>query len=190
MLNIVLFGPPGAGKGTQSKLLVEKYDLIHLSTGDLLRSEKEAGTELGLRAKVLMDAGKLVPDEVVVGIIDSRLGSNKDAKGFIFDGFPRTKEQAISLDSLLNQHNEAITIMVAMAVPEDELKARLLERGKDSGRADDQNPEVIQNRLDVYQKETAVVKDFYAAQGKFTEVNGFGSIEEVFERIKQAIEQA
>ncbi len=137
MLNIVLFGPPGAGKGTQSKLMVDEYQLIHLSTGDLLRCEIQGGTELGKKAKLLMDAGKLVPDEVVIGMISNKLEANTDAKGFIFDGFPRTKEQAIALDELLENHNQSITVMISMAVPERELIDRLLERGKDSGRPDD-----------------------------------------------------
>ncbi len=190
MLNIVLFGPPGAGKGTQSKLMVDEYQLIHLSTGDLLRSEIQAGTELGKKAKLLMDAGKLVPDEVVIGMISNKLESNKDARGFIFDGFPRTKEQAVALDGLLKDHNQTITIMISMAVPEQELIDRLLERGKDSGRADDQNEEVIRGRLSVYKEQTEVVKDYYSALDKASEINGLGTIEEVFGRIKNAIEQA
>lgn len=190
MLNIVLFGPPGAGKGTQSKLMVDEYLLIHLSTGDLLRSEIQADTELGKKAKLLMDAGKLVPDEVVIGMISNKLEANKDAKGFIFDGFPRTKEQAIALDELLKNHNQSISVMISMAVPERELIDRLLERGKESGRPDDQNEEVILGRLNVYKEQTEVVKDYYGAQGKSSEINGLGSIEEVYGRIKNAIKQA
>lgn len=190
MLNIVLFGPPGAGKGTQSKLMVEKYQLIHLSTGDLLRSEIQAGTELGKKAKLLMDEGKLVPDEVVIGMISNKLEANKEARGFIFDGFPRTKEQAVALDKLLTAHEESISVMISMAVPERELIDRLLERGKESGRPDDQNEEVIQGRLTVYKEQTEVVKDYYAAQSKASEIDGLGSIEDVFARIQKAIEQA
>lgn len=190
MLNIVLFGPPGAGKGTQSKNIVEEFDLIHLSTGDLLRSEIKAGTSLGKEAKSLMDEGKLVPDDVVVGMISNKLRDNKDAEGFIFDGFPRTQEQAKSLDDLLSRYNTEITQMIALDVPEEELIKRLLERGKESGRADDQNESVIKDRLKVYEEQTAVVKKYYDAQGKFTEVDGFGSMNEVFQRIKEAIEKA
>lgn len=190
MLNIVLFGPPGAGKGTQSKLMVEKYQLIHLSTGDLLRSEIQAGTELGKKAKLLMDEGKLVPDEVVIGMISNKLEANKEARGFIFDGFPRTKEQAVALDKLLTAHEESISVMISMAVPERELIDRLLERGKESGRPDDQNEEVIQGRLTVYKEQTEMVKDYYAAQSKASEIDGLGSIEDVFARIQKAIEQA
>tara|TARA_R110002124_G_scaffold269958_1_gene438009 strand:- start:156 stop:722 length:567 start_codon:yes stop_codon:yes gene_type:complete len=187
MQNIVLFGPPGAGKGTQSKMLIKERNLIHLSTGDLLRSEKEAGTELGLKAKVLMDQGKLVPDEVVIGMIRNKLESNKDANGFIFDGFPRTEKQAEALDQLLEELNTSISGMIALEVEDEELIKRLLERGKDSGRADDQNREVIENRLKVYQNETAVLKSYYQKQNKFTSINGLGSLDEVFNRLNAAI---
>ena len=190
MLNIVLFGPPGAGKGTQSKLIVEEYNLIHLSTGDLLRSEIQTGTELGKKAKSLMDAGQLVPDEVVIGMIRHKIEDNKDAAGFIFDGFPRTQAQAESLDELLKEEGDSITTMIAMNVPEQELIKRLLERGKESGRSDDQNESVIRDRLGVYEEQTAVLKKYYDNQNKLQEINGLGSIEEVFNRIKQAIEAA
>lgn len=187
MQNIVLFGPPGAGKGTQSKMLISKRNLIHLSTGDLLRSEKEAGTELGLKAKVLMDQGKLVPDEVVIGMIRNKLESNKDSHGFIFDGFPRTEKQAEALDELLKEENTEISGMIALEVESEELISRLLERGKDSGRADDQKREVIENRLNVYQNETAILKEYYQKQGKFSSINGLGSVDEVFDRLNSAI---
>ncbi len=190
MLNIVLFGPPGAGKGTQSQSIVETYGLIHLSTGDLLRSEIKAESELGLKAKSLMDAGKLVPDEVVIGMISNKLETNQDAKGFIFDGFPRTKEQAIALDKLLENHGETITKMLSLEVADEELIKRLLERGKDSGRPDDQNKEVIQGRLDVYNEQTAIVKEYYSTQGKTEELNGIGTIPEVFDRIKKALDNS
>lgn len=190
MLNIVLFGPPGAGKGTQSQYIVEKFKLIHLSTGDLLRSEIAAGTPLGKEAKLLMDDGKLVPDEVVIGMIDNKLQANKHANGFIFDGFPRTTEQAKALDDLLKSNDDSISGMIALEVPDEELISRLLERGKDSGRADDQNEDVIKNRLKVYNDQTAVLKNFYSKQGKFQEINGLGTIEEVFGRIENAIENA
>lgn len=190
MLNIVLFGPPGAGKGTQSNYIVEKYNLIHLSTGDLLRSEIAAGTPLGQEAKLLMDDGKLVPDAVVIGMIENKLKANKDAQGFIFDGFPRTNDQAAALDDLLEKNGDSITAMVALEVPNQELVTRLLERGKISGRSDDQNEEVIQNRLKVYNEQTAVLKDYYGKQGKFQEIDGVGAIEEVFGRISNAIDKA
>lgn len=190
MLNIVLFGPPGAGKGTQSNLIVEKFNLIHLSTGDLLRSEISAGTPLGREAKSLMDDGKLVPDAVVIGMIDNKLKANPDAAGFIFDGFPRTNEQASALDELLSQKGDSITTMIALDVPDEELIKRLLERGKESGRSDDQNEEVIKNRLKVYNDQTAILKDYYSKQDKFQEIKGTGTINEVFGRIQKAIEQA
>ena len=190
MLNIVLFGPPGAGKGTQSNYIVEKYKLIHLSTGDLLRSEIKAGTPLGQEAKLLMDDGKLVPDEVVIGMIENKLKANGDAEGFIFDGFPRTSEQAAALDELLEKNGDSISAMIALGVPDQELISRLLERGKISGRSDDQNEDVIKNRLKVYNDQTAVLKDYYNKQGKFQEINGVGTIEEVFRRIQNAIEKA
>jgi adenylate kinase len=190
MLNIVLFGPPGAGKGTQSQKLVEKYDLIHLSTGDLLRSEIKAGTALGLEAKSLMEAGEYVPDEVVIGMIKNKIEGNPKAEGFIFDGFPRTEKQAEALDLLLKDSSTLITAMLALEVAENELINRLLERGKESGRPDDQNPEVIKNRLDVYENQTAILKSFYKNQNKFISINGLGSVDEVFDRLCSSIETA
>ena len=190
MLNIVLFGPPGAGKGTQSQKLVEQFNLIHLSTGDLLRSEIKAGTQLGTEAKVLMDQGKLVPDEIVIGMIRNKLEANQDAAGFIFDGFPRTEKQAEALDDLLSEEGTSITMMLALEVNEAELIKRLLERGKDSGRADDQDEKVIRERLNVYQAQTAILKEYYKKQDKFEGVNGSGTIEEVFERLSNSITAA
>jgi adenylate kinase len=180
MLNIVLFGPPGAGKGTQSEKLINKYQLIHLSTGDILRGEIAAGTALGLEAKKLMDAGALVPDEVVIGMISSKLDHNKDAKGFIFDGFPRTAAQALALDNLLSQKNTSINLMLALEVDNDELTKRLLSRGKNSGRADDQNEEIIRNRINEYNNKTAPLKNYYTAQNKFHSINGIGSVDDIF----------
>ncbi|AYL97269.1 adenylate kinase [Mucilaginibacter celer] len=188
MLNLVLFGPPGAGKGTQSKKLIDKYDLIHLSTGDLLRSEIAQGTELGLEAKKLMDDGKLVPDAVVIGMISNKLDANKDAKGFIFDGFPRTVAQAEALDELLVSKQSSISGMIALEVGDDELERRLLERGKESGRADDANPEVIRKRIHEYNDKTAPVAGFYKNQDKFTSINGVGSVDEIFAAIVEVIE--
>ncbi len=190
MLNIVLFGPPGAGKGTQSKKLVEEFKLIHLSTGDLLRSEIQAGTELGMEAKKLMDAGKLVPDAVVIGMIRQKLQDNKQAEGFIFDGFPRTQKQAEALDELLENEGTSITMMLALEVEEEELVKRLLERGKESGRADDQNEEVVRERLVEYENKTAVLRNYYQQQDKFQGVNGQGSIEEVYQRLSASIAAA
>jgi adenylate kinase len=188
MLNLVLFGPPGAGKGTQSHKLIEKYGLIHLSTGDLLRGEIAQGTTLGLEAKKLMDDGKLVPDAVVIGMISNKLDGNKDGKGFIFDGFPRTVAQAEALDSLLTSKHSAITGMIALEVDDDELLRRLLLRGKDSGRPDDANPEVISKRIHEYNDKTAPVAGFYKNQGKFKSINGIGSVDEIFAQIYAIIE--
>jgi adenylate kinase len=187
MLNIVLFGPPGAGKGTQSKQLIDTFQLIHCSTGDLLRSEIANKTELGLRAQAIMERGELVPDEVVVGMIASMLDRNPSAKGFIFDGFPRTTAQATALDALLSERNSQISGMIALEVDNEELKNRLLERGKSSGRPDDANPDIIANRIRVYNEQTAPVKSFYAAQNKLMEVDGMGSIGEITARLEDAI---
>ena len=189
MLNLVLFGPPGAGKGTQSQKLIEKYQLIHLSTGDLLRSEISNGTILGLEAKKLMDEGKLVPDEVVIGMINNQLAKNPDVNGFIFDGFPRTVAQAEALDALLQKHNEQIAGMISLEVNEDELEKRLLLRGKDSGRADDANPEIIRKRIAEYQSKTTPVANFYKQQGKLNTVYGIGTIDDIFNKISEVIEK-
>jgi adenylate kinase len=183
MLNIVLFGPPGAGKGTQAAKLLEKYQLVHLSTGDILRSELAAQTELGKEAKKFMEKGELVPDSVVIGMIEGKISSNTSAKGFIFDGFPRTTAQAKALDEMLSKKGIPITIMLALEVEKDELVKRLLLRGKDSGRADDQNPEIIENRIKVYNNETTPVKDFYAQQNKYKGIQGMGSIDDIFNRL-------
>ena len=183
MLNLVLFGPPGAGKGTQSQNLIDKFGLIHLSTGDLLRGEIAQGTQLGLEAKKLMDEGKLVPDAVVIGMISNKLDANKDAKGFIFDGFPRTVIQAGALDNLLESKSSVITGMIALEVNDDELLRRLLLRGEKSGRPDDANEEIIRKRIKEYNEKTTAVAGFYQEQGKFESVNGIGSVEEIFTQI-------
>ncbi|RSK36068.1 adenylate kinase [Hymenobacter metallilatus] len=183
MLNLVLFGPPGAGKGTQSQKLIARYNLVHLSTGDLLRAQIAQGTELGLRAKKLMDEGLLVPDEVVIGMIGSALKDNQQASGFIFDGFPRTVPQAESLDRLLAEHETKVSCMVALEVAEEELVKRLLERGKTSGRPDDQDESKIRKRVTVYNTETAQVAGYYANQQKFHALNGIGAIEDIFGQI-------
>lgn len=187
MLNIVLFGPPGAGKGTQSQNLINKYGLVHLSTGDLLRSEISNGTELGLKAKSIMDRGELVSDEIVIGMIESKLDANPDANGFIFDGFPRTKAQAEALDDLLQKKGTAISCMIALEVNDEELTKRLLERGKLSGRADDQNEGVIRNRINEYNNKTLPLKEYYSEQGKFHSIYGIGSIDGIFKEISDRL---
>lgn len=189
MLNLVLFGPPGAGKGTQSQKLIDQYHLIHLSTGDLLRSEITQGTTLGLEAKKLMDQGVLVPDEVVIGMISNKLDANKDANGFIFDGFPRTVAQAEALDQLLASKKSSISGMLALEVSDDELERRLLLRGKESGRPDDANPEVIRKRIVEYNSKTAPVANFYKAQHKFHSIEGIGAIDQIFRSLCQVIDQ-
>ncbi len=188
MLNLVLFGPPGAGKGTQSEKLIEKYGLVHLSTGDILRGELKAETELGKEARKYMDKGALVPDEVVIGMIENKLDKNENAKGFIFDGFPRTVAQAKALDKLLTEKNTGITAMLALEVEHDELVKRLLNRGKDSGRADDKDESIIENRIKVYHDETSPLIDYYKAQQKFYGIKGTGSIDEIFERLCQVVD--
>jgi adenylate kinase len=190
MLNIVLFGPPGAGKGTQSEKLIEKYGLVHLSTGDILRGEIKSQTELGLKAKSLMDKGELVPDEVVIGMIDNKIASNAGANGFIFDGFPRTKAQAEALDNLLSNKGTGITLMLALEVEENELVSRLLSRGKDSGRADDQDENIIKNRIKVYNEQTSVLADYYKARNKHVGIEGVGAIDSIFASLCEAIDKA
>ena len=187
MLNIVLFGPPGAGKGTQSENLIKEFQLVHLSTGDILRSEVAAKTALGVEAKKLMDQGLLVPDEVVIGMIESKIDSNKNAKGFIFDGFPRTTKQAEALDGLLSKKNSSITMMLALEVDDTELIKRLLNRGKDSGRADDQDESIISRRIQEYNNKTAPLKSYYTAQGKFHSIKGIGTVEEIFGSLSKVI---
>lgn len=188
MLNIVLFGPPGAGKGTQSAKLIEKYNLVHLSTGDIFRANIKGGTELGTLAKSYIDQGQLVPDEVTIRMLESEANKSPEAKGYIFDGFPRTPAQAAALDKFLESKGTSITLMLALEVVEEELKKRLLLRGKDSGRADDQDPTVIQKRIDVYRNETEPVRDYYQAQQKYTGIDGIGTIEEIFSRLCAAID--
>lgn len=187
MLNLVLFGPPGSGKGTQSTKLIDKYALVHLSTGDILRGEIAAQTPLGIEAKKKMEKGELVSDEIVIGMISNKLDQNANAKGFIFDGFPRTTAQAKALDELLTQKGTAITVMLSLNVEKQELIDRLLNRGKDSGRADDQDLSVIENRIAVYNRETAIVQDYYKAQGKLKDIQGVGSIDDIFNRLCTAI---
>lgn len=190
MLNIVLFGPPGAGKGTQSENLIKKYGLVHLSTGDIFRANIKGGTELGTLAKSYIDKGQLVPDEVTIKMLESEVNKHPNAQGFIFDGFPRTSAQAEALDAFLNSKGHSITAMLSLEVPEAELKARLIKRGETSGRPDDKDPNVIQNRINVYNAETAPVKDYYQHQNKCHEIHGIGTIEEIFNRLADAISSA
>ena len=187
MLNIVLFGPPGAGKGTQSEKLIEKYGLVHLSTGDILRSEIARGTTLGMEAKQIMDRGDLVSDDIVIGMIESKLDSNPNANGFIFDGFPRTQAQAVALDDLLQKKGTAISAMLALEVDNEELVKRLLLRGKDSGRPDDANEDIIRNRVNEYNNKTLPLKKYYSEQAKFHSINGIGSIESIFNQLTERI---
>ncbi len=189
MKNIVLFGPPGAGKGTQSEKIIDKYNFVHLSTGDLLRAERSEGTELGKKAQEFMDKGELVPDEVVIGMIEKKIKANKDSNGFVFDGFPRTVEQAKALDQMMADNDLSISGMVALEVDEQELTQRILERGKTSGRADDQDEEKIKTRVKEYNNKTAPVADYYQAQGKFVSIAGVGEIEEIFQSLCQEIDK-
>jgi adenylate kinase len=188
MLNIVLFGPPGAGKGTQSEKLIEKYQLKHLSTGDIFRANIKGATELGMLAKSYMDKGQLVPDEVTIRMLESEVNKYPTAKGFIFDGFPRTIAQAKALDLFLSTKGQSLSSVLSLEVEEEELRQRLAERAKSSGRPDDANPEVIQKRIDVYKNETFPLKDHFTAQGKYEGINGIGEIEEIFNLLCKKIE--
>ncbi|MBE2230471.1 MAG: adenylate kinase [Chitinophagaceae bacterium] len=188
MFNLILFGPPGSGKGTQSDKLVDKYGLKHLSTGNLLRQEIADKTPLGLEAKSFIDKGQLVPDEVVIGMVDSFFDLHKDAKGFLFDGFPRTAPQAVALDKLLDLKETGISAVLALEVSEEELVKRLLNRGKTSGRSDDTDEAVIRKRFAVYNSETSAVADHYKKSGKFQSVKGEGSIDDIFASLCKAID--
>jgi len=187
MMNIVLFGPPGAGKGTQAMKLKDKYHLVHISTGDILRKEIKDGSDLGLQAKGFMDKGELVPDEVVIEMIENCLNENGDVNGFIFDGFPRTTEQALALDNLLQKHNTEIDSMLSLEVDDEELVDRIIKRGRDSGREDDKNESVIFNRIITYNKKTAPLKEYYNKQGKYNSIKGIGTVEEVLDRLTKVI---
>jgi adenylate kinase len=188
MFNIILFGPPGSGKGTQSEKLIQKYGFKHLSTGDLLRSEIANQTALGLEAKKVMDKGELVPDEVVIGMISSAIDANVDAKGFLFDGFPRTAAQAEALDKLLALKNAPIAVMLALEVSEDELITRLMKRGETSGRSDDTNIETIKARIAEYHKKTTAVADYYHQFEKVASLKGEGSIDNIFDALCNEID--
>lgn len=188
MTNIVLFGPPGAGKGTQASILKDQYQLEHISTGDVFRYNIKNQTELGVLAKSYMDKGQLVPDEVTINMLQQEVEKNLDGKGFIFDGFPRTVAQAEALASFLKEKNLEVNAMIALEVDDEVLVQRLLERGKTSGRVDDANEEVIRNRIGVYYQETAILKEFYQKQDKYFGIDGVGSIEEITERLKKVID--
>jgi len=187
MLNIVLFGPPGSGKGTQSEKIISKYGLIHLSTGDLLRAELAAETELGKKAKTIMEKGELVPDDIIIGMIRKRITGQADTNGFIFDGFPRTVAQAEALDGLMSENGMQINIMLGLEVERQELIDRLLKRGKDQGRSDDKL-ETIENRIKVYEDQTSPVMGYYQGQGKYRGVEGMGSVEDIFDRLAGIID--
>ena len=188
MFNLILFGPPGSGKGTQSEKLIVRYGLKHLSTGDLLRSEINRQTALGLAAKSFMDKGQLVPDEVVIGMISSALDENQEVKGFLFDGFPRTSAQALALDNLLDLKKNSIGVMLALDVSEEELVNRLVKRGETSGRSDDNNEQVIRARITEYHNKTAAVADYYKKFNKVVMIKGEGSIDEIFEALCKEID--
>ncbi|WP_282036175.1 adenylate kinase [Saccharicrinis aurantiacus] len=189
MLNVVIFGPPGSGKGTQSENIIEKFNLAHISTGDLLRAEISGHTQLGTIAKSFIDKGELVPDETIIGMIDNKIESLVGAKGVIFDGFPRTVAQAEALEELLAEHNSKVSVMVNLEVPKEELVERLLKRGETSGRSDD-NLETIEKRISVYESQTSPVIDFYKAKKVYKAIQGVGSVDGIFESISVAIEGA
>ena len=179
----VLFGPPGAGKGTQAGSMVERYHLCHLSTGELLRSEIAAGTELGKQAKALIEAGNLVPDEVVEGMIESKFKSTGGVNGFLLDGFPRTIAQAVALDRMLENTDEKVTACISIMIPDELIQERIAHRAQIEGRADDARPEVVENRIKTYHAKTEPLIEYYRKAGRYQEINGVGSIEEVRERI-------
>ncbi len=188
MKNILLFGAPGAGKGTQSKKIILKYGLVHLSTGDILRSEIARNTELGKEARTYMVKGELVPDNIVIEMIEQKIKNQSNSKGFVFDGFPRTVAQAKSLDDLLNKNNTEISFLLALLVETDELKKRMQIRASKENRTDD-TPDVIENRIKVYKEKTAPVADYYKKQNKYITVSGMGSVEEIFAGVSKVIDK-
>jgi len=190
MINLILFGPPGSGKGTQAARLVEEFDLLHISTGDLFRYEMGNDTPLGLKAKEYIKKGELVPDEVTIGMLMNKVIANANAKGFIFDGFPRNINQAEALDKLLAEMGHQVSSLVALTVDDEEIVSRILNRGKTSGRADDNDENIIRNRIEVYKSETRPVFDYYAKQNKSFEIDGVGSIEEIYGRLTERIQPA
>jgi adenylate kinase len=188
MLNVVLFGPPGAGKGTQSEILLQRYGLVHLSTGDIFRANIKGETELGQQAKAFMDKGELVPDSLTISMLESEVVKHPGAKGFIFDGFPRTSAQASALDTFLTGKSSSITCMLALEVDEEELIKRLLNRATTSGRADDADETIVRNRIAVYNRETSPVANYYRDQQKYRGIVGVGSVEEITQRLCSALD--
>ena len=188
MLNLILFGPPGSGKGTQAERLEEAYNLVHISTGDLFRSEMEAGTELGTQANEFMSRGELVPDEVTIGMLRNKMMSHQDAEGFIFDGFPRTRPQAEALDKLLGDMGQQIDALIMLDVPEDEIVKRITLRGKDSNRTDDCDASVIKNRFQVYQSKTAPIYAYYDEKKRAFKISGIGTIDDIFHHLCDTID--
>ncbi len=187
MINLILFGPPGAGKGTQAQFLVAKYNLTHISTGDILRAAIAEGTPLGVQAKSYMDKGQLVPDEMVIGIIQEFIHAHRNSKGFIFDGFPRTRPQAVQLDKMLHDEGTMINAVLLLTVEKNELVRRLLQRAKLEGRADDKE-EVIENRIKIYHEQTAPVASHYNGSGKLFQIDGLGSVDEISARLQKVID--
>lgn len=188
MLNIILFGPPGSGKGTQAALLIEKYSLLHISTGDLFRYEMGNNTELGLKAKAFMSQGQLVPDEITIGMLKNKVNVHPEAKGIIFDGFPRNIVQSEALDAFLKEKGTEVSVLLSLDVPDDEIVARILNRGKTSGRPDDNDEAVIRKRIDIYKSETSPVFEYYEKSGKSKLIKGVGSIDEIFSALCKAID--
>ena len=188
MLNLILFGPPGSGKGTQAKMLAEHYALFHISTGDLFRNEMKHETPLGVEAKGYMSRGELVPDSVTIGMLKNAVDAHQDANGFIFDGFPRTIAQAEALDDLLMERDLEVHLLIALSVPDEEIVSRILLRGETSGRPDDNDPGVIRNRIAVYEQETSQVFDYFDVKGISQTVDGLGTIDEIFKRLCHVID--
>lgn len=188
MLNIILFGPPGSGKGTQANKLVEKYNLLHISTGDLFRYEMGNDTPLGKLAKSYIAKGELVPDEVTIGMLKNKVDANPDVEGYIFDGFPRNIDQSKALDEILEEKGTGVSCLLQLDVDDDEIVKRILNRGKTSGRSDDNDESIIRNRIKIFNDETAPVYNYYAESDKSKRINGIGSLEEIFDRLTSAIE--
>ncbi|MBT1698898.1 adenylate kinase [Fulvivirgaceae bacterium PWU4] len=190
MINLILFGPPGAGKGTQSPKLIEKYSLIHISTGDLFRKHLKEGTPLGKLAQEFMNKGNLVPDQLVIDMVDEKISESGNSQGTIFDGFPRTIPQAEALDKFLAKKNAPIKVLIELVVPEPELRKRLAERALKENRPDDAKPEVIDNRIAVYKAETVAVAEYYKQKNKYASVIGVGNVEEIFQNICREIDKS
>jgi len=188
MINLLLFGPPGAGKGTQSEKLINKYGFIHLSTGDIFRESLASETRFGIEAKAYIEKGELVPDQIVIGMVSEEINKYPEAKGFVFDGFPRTSAQADALDELLKEHDTEISKMLSLEVGETELISRLSKRAKESGRKDDQDISIIKNRLDVYKNNTRPLIEYYTKKGKYVSINGKGKIDEIFTNMCKVVD--